>query len=102
MKVADKIFYSLADPGRRSILQMLCENEMTVNSIADKFNISRPAVSKHLKILYNSNLVKQRQSGRERYYSINPQPLNEIYKWLEYFDKFWDKKLNSLIKHIEK
>ena len=102
MLTQDKIFYSLADPGRRSILRMLSENEMTVNSIAEKFNISRPAVSKHLKILYNSNLVKQRQSGRERYYRLNPQPLNEIYKWLEYFDKFWDKKLNSLKNHIEK
>lgn len=102
MRIADKVFYSLADPGRRAILQMLTENEMTVNSIAEKFNISRPAISKHLKILYSSDLVKQKQSGRERYYSINPQPLNEIYKWLENFDKFWDKKLNSLKNYIEK
>jgi DNA-binding transcriptional ArsR family regulator len=101
LKAADKIFYSLSDPQRRMILQMLSENEMTVNSISAKFRISRPAISKHLRILQSSKLVKPRKTGRYRYYRLNPDPLNEVHKWLKYFDKFWDEKLNSLKNFME-
>ena len=98
----DNIFNALADHSRRQILTMLTEKEMRVNDIAGHFKFSRPAVSKHLRILQETNLVIPRKEGRERYYKINAQPLKEVNKWLEYFDKFWNKKLNSLKNFIEK
>ena len=97
----DNIFSALADGSRRQILMMLTENEMHVNNIAKNFKFSRPAVSKHLKILENSKLVKARKEGRERFYRLNPEPLNEVYKWLEFYNKFWDEKLNSLKNFVE-
>lgn len=97
----DHIFSALADGSRRQILMMLRKEEMHVNRIAESFKFSRPAVSKHLRILENSKLVKARKDGRERFYRLNPEPLNEVYKWLEYYNKFWDDKLNSLKNFIE-
>jgi DNA-binding transcriptional ArsR family regulator len=98
----DDVFSALADYNRRQILMMLSENKMTVNAISNKFAISRPAISKHLKVLLNTNLVVPVQKGRERYYQINVEPLNEVREWLEFYDKFWDKKLNQLKNFLEK
>jgi len=98
----DGVFSALADYNRRQILTMLADAKMTVNAISEKFNISRPAISKHLKILLNTNLVIQLQKGRERYYQLNVEPLNEVREWLEFYDKFWDKKLQSLKNFVEK
>ena len=97
----DDVFSALADQNRRQILMMLAADKMTVNSIADKFNISRPAVSKHLKILLNTNLVQPSKKGRERYYQINVEPLNEVKNWLEFYDRFWDEKLHLLKNLVE-
>lgn len=98
----DGIFNALADSSRRQILTMLTEREMHVNDIAGHFKFSRPAVSKHLRILQSTNLVVPRKEGRERYYRVNAKPLKEVNKWLEYFEKFWDSKLLSLKNYIEK
>lgn len=98
----DDVFSALADPNRRKILMMLADKELTVNSISEKFKFSRPAVSKHLKVLLKTNLVNSRQEGRERYYNINVEPLNEVQDWLKFYDKFWDKKLNALKNYLEK
>lgn len=95
------VFNALADLSRRQILTILAEKELPVNYIAWHFNFSRPAVSKHLKILQDSNLVISRKEGRERYYSVNPEPLKEVFDWLKHFDKFWDEKLNLLKNYIE-
>jgi len=97
----DTIFSALADSSRRQILTMLTDKEMHVNGIAEKFKFSRPAVSKHLRILEQSELVTARKDGRERFYKLNPAPLNEIYKWLEHYSKFWDEKLNALKNFVE-
>ena len=97
----DDVFSALADQNRRQILMMLAADKMTVNSIADKFNISRPAVSKHLKILLNTNLVQPSKKGRERYYQLNVEPLNEVKHWLGFYDKFWDEKLHLLKNFVE-
>ena len=97
----DDVFSALADQNRRQILMMLAADKMTVNSIADKFNISRPAVSKHLKILLNTNLVQPSKKGRERYYQLNVEPLNEVKNWLEFYDRFWDEKLHLLKNLVE-
>ena len=98
----DDVFSALADQSRRQILMMLADKELTVNSISEKFNFSRPAVSKHLKVLLKTNLVVSRQEGRERYYNINVEPLNEVRGWLKFYDKFWDKKLHALKNYLEK
>ena len=98
----DDVFSALADQNRRQILTMLADKELTVNSISKKFKFSRPAVSKHLKVLLNTNLVVSRREGRERYYNINVEPLNEVPDWLKTYDKVWDKRLNALKNYLEK
>jgi DNA-binding transcriptional ArsR family regulator len=100
----DDVFSALADQNRRAILLMLSDKKMTVNSIAENaenFRISRPAISKHLKVLLNTKLVTTGQKGRERFYQLNVEPLNEVRNWLKFYDKFWDDKLNSLKNYLE-
>ena len=97
----DDVFSALADSNRRQILMMLSEKRMTVNAITENFEISRPAISKHLKILLRTRLVIPIQKGRERYYRLNVEPLNQVREWLDYYDKFWDKKLKQLINYLE-
>lgn len=81
---------------------MLSDNKMTVNAISQKFSISRPAISKHLKALLKTQLVVPIQKGRERFYQLNVEPLNEVRQWLEFYDKFWDRKLHLLKNFVEK
>lgn len=97
----DDVFSALADQNRRKILMMLADKELTVNSISEQFKFSRPAVSKHLKVLLKTNLVNPRWEGRERYYSLNVEPLNEVKGWLQFYDKFWNKKLQALKNLVE-
>ncbi len=95
------VFQAISDPIRRDIIMFLTKDKLTLNGVAEKFSISRPAISKHVRILEECGLVSIKQQGRERYCNVNPEPLNEVYDWLSYFDKFWDKKLNSLKKLLE-
>ena len=97
----DDVFSAIADSSRRIILMLLADEELTVNSITEEFKMSRPAISKHLKVLLKSNLVIPRQEGRERYYSLNVEPLNQVRNWLKFYDKFWDNKLNALKNYVE-
>ncbi len=95
------VFQAISDPVRREIILLLSEKNLTLNGVSQNFKISRPAISKHIKILEECGLVTVNQQGRERYCNVNPEPLNEVYDWLSYFDKFWDKKLNSLKNFME-
>ena len=95
------VFQAISDPIRREIILLLSEKNLTLNGVSQNFKISRPAISKHIKILEECGLVKINQRGRERYCNVNPEPLNEVYDWLSYFDKFWDKKLNTLKNFME-
>ena len=97
----DDVFSAIADSSRRKILMLLADEELTVNSITEEFKMSRPAISKHLKVLLKSNLVIPRQEGRERYYSLNVEPLNQVRNWLKFYDKFWDSKLKALKNYVE-
>jgi len=90
------VFQAISDPIRREIILLLSKNKLTLNGVAENFRISRPAVSKHVRILEECGLVTINQQGRERYCKVNPEPLNKVYDWLSYFDKFWDKKLDAL------
>jgi len=95
------VFQAIADPNRREILNMLAGQPMNVNAIADQFDISRPAISKHVRILTECGLLVVIQEGRERYCQTNPGKLKEVSDWVAHFSKFWDDKLNSLKNYIE-
>jgi DNA-binding transcriptional ArsR family regulator len=96
------VFQGIADPRRREILKLLAGKEQTLNEVAEKFDISRPAVSKHIRILGECGLVTVRQAGRERFCTAKTKKLKEVSAWLNYFDRFWDDQLASLKKHVEK
>jgi DNA-binding transcriptional ArsR family regulator len=89
-------FQVIADPSRRQMLMMLSKDSMTINSIADNFDISRPAVSKHIKILYTAGFISITGIGRERHCVLNHDGFDELQKFINYFDKFWHTKLNKL------
>lgn len=90
------IFQAIADPTRRAIIVLIALQAMTPNAIADNFNTSRQAVSKHLRILTECELVKQEQKGREIYYSLEIDKMQEIDKWIEQFRKIWETRFNQL------
>ena len=89
-------FQVIADPCRRHILQLLSRDSLTINNLAENFVISRPAVSKHIKILCQGGFISIQDIGRERYCILNREGFNKINEWINYFDKFWVTKLNKL------
>lgn len=95
MNTAD-IFQAIADPSRRQILMMLTKDSMTINSIADNFDMSRPAISKHVKMLEHCGFVMIQDVGRERYCSLNKQGFAELHEWLDHYDSFWKEKVGKL------
>lgn len=99
------IFQAVADPTRRAIIVLIAAQAMTPNAIADNFHTTRQAVSKHLRILSECELVKQEQKGREIYYSLEIDKMKEIDKWMEQFRKIWETRFNqldTLLKTIKK
>ena len=90
------VFQAIADPTRRGILSMLAVQAMTPNSLAEHFDSSRQAISKHIKILTECQLVKQEQSGREIYYYFNLKKLKEVDKWLQPFREKWSDRFDQL------
>ena len=90
------IFQAIADPTRRAIITLIAINAMTPNALAENFNISRQAVSKHLKVLTECEVVKQEYQGREIYYSLEIDKMKEIDKWLDQFRKIWEDRFNQL------
>ncbi len=92
------VFQAIADPTRREIINYIASKSMTVNTVADGFDISRQAVSNHLKILIECGIITVNQQGRERYCYVQPQKLNEVTDWIENFRKSWDQKFDKLDK----
>ena len=90
------IFQAIADPTRRAIIALIALQAMTPNAIADNFNTTRQAVSKHLRILTECELVKQQHQGREIYYSLEIDKMKEIDKWLDQYRKIWETQFNQL------
>jgi DNA-binding transcriptional ArsR family regulator len=89
-------FQVIGDPSRRKMLMLLSEDNMTINSLADNFDMSRPAVSKHIKILYSAGFISITDIGRERYCTLKKDGFEELQNWISYFDKFWISKLKKL------
>jgi DNA-binding transcriptional ArsR family regulator len=92
------IFQAIADPTRRAIIALIALQAMTPNAIAEHFDSSRQAISKHLRILTECELVKQEQQGREIYYQLEIEKMKEIDKWLNQFRKIWETRFNQLDK----
>ena len=92
------IFQAIADPTRRGIIVLIAVHAMTPNTIAEHFDTTRQAISKHLRILTECELVHQQQQGREIYYSLEINKMKEIDKWLEQFRKLWETRFNQLDK----
>ena len=92
------IFQAIADPTRRAIIALIALQAMTPNAIAENFNTTRQAVSKHLRILTDCRVVKQQQQGREIYYSLEIEKMKEIDKWLNQFRKIWETRFEQLDK----
>jgi len=93
-------FQVIADPSRRQILYLLTKETLTINELAENFDMSRPAVSKHIKVLNESGFISIRDIGRERYCTIEKEGFKDLNKWLAYFDAFWAgnlKKLENLL-----
>ena len=96
METRRDIFQAIADPTRRAIIALIALHAMTPNALAEHFNTSRQAVSKHSKILTECDLLKQEQQGREIYYSLEIEKMKEIDKWLNQFRKIWEARYNQL------
>lgn len=92
----DSIFAALANPTRRDILDMLLDREHTVVAISDRFDMARPSVSEHLKMLRDCGLVAEDKRGRFRHYRINAQPLQQISAWLSPFERYWRERMGVL------
>lgn len=90
------VFSAINDPTRREILRLLADNALAVGELTDHFHISRPAVSKHLRVLRESGLVEEKRHGRERIYSLSSKPLQEVRMWIAHFDRLWAVKLKNL------
>jgi DNA-binding transcriptional ArsR family regulator len=99
------IFQAVADPTRRAIIALIAMQSMTPNAIAEHFDTSRQAVSKHLKILTECELIKQEYQGREIFYQLEINKMKEIDKWLDQFRKIWEKRfdqLDQLLSNVKK
>jgi len=90
------LFQAIADPTRRAILTLLALQALTPNAMAEKFDMSRQAVSKHIKVLQECELIKPEQSGREIYYHFNPKKIQEFDNWLAKLKKMWETQFNQL------
>lgn len=95
------VFQAIADPKRRAILALLALHALTINGIAEHFQVSRPAISKHVKILEECGLVTVNQQGRERFCEAKLSKLGEVSDWVEQYRKFWDEKLDALEEYLQ-
>lgn len=94
------VFQAIADPVRRDIIEHLSKQTMTVNKVAEHFDISRPAISKHLRILEECGIISIAQKGRERYCLINPKNLIPAFLWIDQYRNLWEEKLDSFENYL--
>lgn len=95
------VFQAIADPTRREIINMIAQQPLSLNAVAGNFDISRPAISKHIKILTQCGLVTIKQHGRERICEASLQKLGEVQQWVAQYHKFWTNKLDALENFLE-
>jgi DNA-binding transcriptional ArsR family regulator len=97
----ETIFSALADPTRRAVLDLLRQGSQPAGEIARAFPVSRPAISKHLRLLRRAHLVEERREGRQRLYQLNPEPLKAVDSWLNHYRIFWQTNLTHLKAFVE-
>lgn len=95
------VFQAIADPTRREIINLITHRSLNLNAVAENFSISRPAVSKHIKILTECGLIVIKQNGRDRYCEARLEKLKEVSHWIEQYKKFWNEKLDALEIYLE-
>ncbi len=95
------VFDALADPTRRAILDLLAVEERTAGDVADRFDVSRPAISKHLKVLLDAGLVERRTEAQWRIYRLNPEALREGDRWMAKYRTFWAARMHDLKRFVE-
>lgn len=95
------VFQAIADPTRRQIIHLLAGHSLTLNGVAENFDISRPAISKHIKILTECGLITIRQEGRERYCKAELDRLQEVSEWVTQYKAFWNERLDALEKFLD-
>jgi len=98
---SEATFSALADPTRRAVLDLLRQGTQPAGQIARSFPVSRPAISKHLRLLRRAHLVQERREGRHRLYQLNPEPLKAVDAWLEHYRVFWQTSLVNLKTFVE-
>jgi DNA-binding transcriptional ArsR family regulator len=98
---ADRVFATLANPVRRRLLELLSRGPRNAGSLAGEFELSRPAVAEHLRVLEEADLVQRVKRGRESHYHLNPEPLGELEAWLRPFERYWRARLADLAKITE-
>lgn len=96
------VFQALADPTRRHVLELLAQRDRTAGELATAFAVSRPAVSRHLRVLREAGLVRWRGDAQRRVYSLDPAPLAELDLWLSTYRRFWPDALDRLRQHLER
>jgi len=96
----DDVFYAIADPTRRALLNQLAGGEQPVSHLAQRFAITRAAVSQHLAILRNTGLVVARRAGRRQRYQLRARPLARVYSWVASYERFWSDRLKALGEHL--
>jgi DNA-binding transcriptional ArsR family regulator len=89
-------FQVIADPSRRKMMQLLSGGSMTINALAENFDMSRPAVSKHIKLMFNAGFISITDIGRERHCTLKQDGFNELQGFIDFFDKFWTSRLSKL------
>lgn len=95
------VFQAIADPTRREIINMIAHRSLNLNAVAGNFDISRPAISKHIKILTECGLVVIRQQGRERFCEANLKPLVQVSNWVDKYKTFWTARLDALEAYLD-
>ena len=100
-RIQEATFQALADPTRRAVLDLLRRGSQPAGQIANAFPVSRPAISKHLRLLRRAHLVREHREGRNRIYHLNPEPLRAVDSWIEQYRVFWTTSLNSLKAFVE-
>ena len=96
------VFQAIADPTRREIINLIAHNSLNLNAIADNFDVSRPAISQHIKILTECGLIVIKKQGRERYCEAKLQKLGEVASWVEQYRKMWEDRFDKMDNLLEK
>jgi DNA-binding transcriptional ArsR family regulator len=100
-RTTEATFQALADPTRRAVLDLLRRGSQPAGQIAEAFPVSRPAISKHLRLLRRAHLVREHREGRNRIYQLNPEPLRAVDSWIEQYRHFWSSSLTNLKAFVE-